>query len=457
MKRTTILAQQFRQDERGAIAIIFAVSLIVLTGVVGLAIDFGRAYSSRQHLQSALDAAVIAAAKASMTNLTTANELLQAHFKAQRVRTGNVTVLTLTGQSEGKGIYAGKLKAQLPTTFLKVLGTEALDLNVQSAAAYGTDNAEVALVLDTTASMAGVKLDTLKTAAKNLITTLHQAATGTVRVAVVPFASYVNVGMGNRNAPWMSVPPDRTETQNVCTTERPITNKSNCRMETFTATNDGAPYTYDAEVCDYEYGPETTQCADQTYSYTWGGCAGSRNYPLNTKDGDYSTPIPGVLNAYCPTPITPLTNEKNSATSAIDALTAADETYIPAGLAWGWRVLSEKAPYAEAASKPSGTPSQKYLVLMTDGTNTRSPSYPEHNGSDASTANTITAELCTNAKADGIRIFTVAFSVTDSTVKQLLRNCASSGGDFYDAAGSSDLLRAFERIGSSLTTVRIAR
>ena len=62
MHETRRLAQKFRHDERGSIAIIFAVSLIVLTGAVGLAIDFGRAYSSRQHLQSALDAAVLAAA-----------------------------------------------------------------------------------------------------------------------------------------------------------------------------------------------------------------------------------------------------------------------------------------------------------------------------------------------------------------------------------------------------------
>ena len=45
----------------------------------------------------------------------------------------------------------------------------------------------------------------LKTATEQLLTTLQKAATnnGDVRVAIVPFAKYVNVGKSNVNKSWI--------------------------------------------------------------------------------------------------------------------------------------------------------------------------------------------------------------------------------------------------------------
>ncbi|WP_163312499.1 VWA domain-containing protein, partial [Enterobacter cloacae] len=63
------------------------------------------------------------------------------------------------------------------------------------------------LVLDNTGSMASSnKMTALKTAAKNLISTLSAAATqaDSVRIGIVPFDTQVNIGTTYRNETWLS-------------------------------------------------------------------------------------------------------------------------------------------------------------------------------------------------------------------------------------------------------------
>lgn len=453
---------RFAKSEDAAIAPIFAMSFLLLAAAVGVAIDYGRAHAARRNLQDSLDAAVFAAAQDNARRGDNVKTALTRFFEARSITTSGVLIKKLNGGKDGNGFVTGTIEAQVQSVFMRLFGSETIDLNLQSTVAFGSENVEIALVLDTTASMNGTKLDTLKTAAKNLVSTVYQVpdASKLVKVSIVPFANYVNVGMTYRNASWMDVPSDYTDTQNICTTTRPVLSKSNCRMETQTGTNDGVPFTYEVEVCDIQYAPEETNCNDVTYNYQWNGCAGSRNYPLNVQDGSYSTRIPGVLNASCPLAIAPLTNSVSDINTAIDGLTAYGETYIPAGLMWGWRVLSAKEPFDESAKDPnisSQSDVKKYIVLMTDGANTKSAQYPDHWGSDVVAANGITAELCTNIKAEKIRIFTIAFEVTDTDIKTLLKNCASAGGDFYDAVDASQLIAAFNDIGGSITSVRLAK
>ena len=59
--------RQFLTDTRGNVAIMFGLSVLGLLGVTGLAIDYSRANSERELLQSALDAAVQSATLASRT------------------------------------------------------------------------------------------------------------------------------------------------------------------------------------------------------------------------------------------------------------------------------------------------------------------------------------------------------------------------------------------------------
>src|SRR5690606_23674331 len=51
-------------DERGSVAIQFGMIFVPLLGIAGIAADYGRALHTRQEMQSAADAAALAAAGA---------------------------------------------------------------------------------------------------------------------------------------------------------------------------------------------------------------------------------------------------------------------------------------------------------------------------------------------------------------------------------------------------------
>jgi Flp pilus assembly protein TadG len=56
------LISRFRDDERGVTAVTFALAAIPLLGVMGIAVDYARAYRVQSHLQTVVDAAALAGA-----------------------------------------------------------------------------------------------------------------------------------------------------------------------------------------------------------------------------------------------------------------------------------------------------------------------------------------------------------------------------------------------------------
>ena len=94
---------------------------------------------------------------------------------------------------------------------------------------------------------------------------------------------------------------------------------------------------------------------------------------------------------------------------------------------------------------------------MTDGQNTKSPDYPTHNNSDEVTANQLTKELCENIKAEDIVIYTIAFEVSDQTIKFLLEDCGTSSGHYFEAENAHDLSVAFASIAASLQSMSLSK
>jgi len=208
-------------------------------------------------------------------------------------------------------------------------------------------------------------------------------------------------------------------------------------------------------------------------------------------------------NAGCTTDaITPLTTNKTTVLNAIDDMQADGSTNIPLGVAWGWRALSHGAPFTEG--RANGTADNiKIMIVMTDGNNTyytpsslnyNSSNYnkstygsygytksttvyadgrlfegfsdnsPQHTRSDFESAmNEHMLATCENAKNDGIRIYSVAFNVSNgSSVKTMLESCASTNPktgakQYFDATGSDALLSAFNAIGNDISNLRIAK
>ena len=68
----------------------------------------------------------------------------------------------------------------------------------------------------------------------------------------------------------------------------------------------------------------------------------------------------------------------------------------------------------------------------------------------------LTLEACTNAKNAGITVYTVAFQVTASATKTMLKTCATSSAYAYAAESNSELLAAFQTIANQISRLRIA-
>lgn len=437
---------------------------VPLLMAVGLAVDYSGLSGMRSELQNANDAAVLFTARqrqitGNMPGESAITEFLAANFDG--------TISEAKARIEDENIILDA-KAEPRLYIFSAFSTYTPDIEVRSAAPV-TDNSvlEVALALDTTYSMvADGKIEGLKTAATAFVNEVMAIAgpNNIVRIGVVPFSNYVNVGMHNRNEPWMSVPPDSVQTVAAyCAMTRDVIGTENCRTETYYS--DGVPY--QANVCDNIYGPEKEVCyPESTQQVKWWGCVGDREAPFTLTDNQLSKPFPGMMDSWdmttwaCPTPIQPLSTNKTEVLSAVDALTPRGETYIVDGVNWATKVLSPQAPFSEGANPDTTTAKvSKVMVLMSDGDNTMSsqlPDYYGHWGIDATQSNTRTKQACANAREDGVEIYAITFGKeVSSNGKDVMEKCATDSSHYFDAANSAALTAAFREIAGRLVRVRL--
>jgi hypothetical protein len=177
-----------------------------------------------------------------------------------------------------------------------------------------------------------------------------------------------------------------------------------------------------------------------------------------------------------PRAITPLTNNQGQVISAIEQLQPKGNTVIPAGLLWGWRVLSPNEPFTEG--KPYDDEKWvKAVVLLTDGENHVSGGADNHNhssynafgfaseghlgntnGSNAeSTLNSKLSTVCNAVKGKNILVFTIGFQVTDSTTQNMLKTCATKTDMYYNSPSNEQLASIFQDIAQGLGELRIAQ
>ncbi len=445
-------------DRRGNVAILFGLAVVPLFGFVGSAVDYGNGIRNRSRLANALDAAVLSAVTTHVTDAT-AQAAVEKYVRANLGPLPANQTLTVSASVDASQVVTANATLTTPTWVMGLFGKPTLPVNATAKAAPGlAEKIEVALVLDTTGSMSGAKIDGLKTAAKDLVASLYSAsnATSAVRVGIAPFSNHVNVGLSYRNASWIANTQDTSGSSTSCSDTYPNAQYLDPVHHPATCYDDGAPY--DCSWTSYNtviLGAPVNVCSTSTWASTWNGCVGSRNHPLDLQDAvDTVNKVPGLTDTWCAAPLQRLTNSVPTLNAQIDALSASGETYVAPGLLWGWRLLSPNAPFADGAAYNAA---KKIMILMTDGANTRSPDYPAHWGGDVATANSLTAQTCANIKAQGVRIYTIAFSVTDTTIKGVLQNCASATGDYYDSATVADMQAAFAAIGAKIGSVRLIR
>jgi len=155
-------APKSHESQRGVIVVLVAVLLTVLVGMVGLALDAGALYATKQRAQSAADAAAQAGAmdmfnRSSGTAISTAYAYGEMNGFAQ----GEINVSTSLNCSDqpwctGHVILSGNdhpnlievtISRKVNTTFLRVLGTAATTVTAVADAAIVLSPAPVPIVV----------------------------------------------------------------------------------------------------------------------------------------------------------------------------------------------------------------------------------------------------------------------------------------------------------------------
>jgi Flp pilus assembly protein TadG len=391
-------------DQAGNIAVSMAIVALPLLVSAGAAMDFARANHVRTVLQNAADAAALAGA----TNQDKSDAALTLIVSQYLDANGANDALRFVSKIEQKtdktkGTFSVTIAGKIDTGLMAVTGLADMDVHAFSEVNLGSQALELALVLDNTGSMSGSKIANLKSAANNLIDILKQESSdyAETKIAVVPFAEYVNVGPSRLGESWINA-----------------------------ATLGGQPFT---------------------------GCVGSRSSPSDLQAGASGEAYPAIANQPCNVELLPLTSNISAVKSRISAMVSTGYTYIPTGLLWGWNVLDSDAPFTEGRTKAAlqELKGRKVIVLMTDGENTISPTYPTHDGFDVASSNAKLTELCGKVKDDSIEIYTVSFMVPTDTIKDILTACASDPQKYFDADNSAELSSAFAQIGRDLSAIRL--
>ncbi len=156
---------------QGGIAIVFGLVIIVVVAVIGLAVDYGRASIQKTTLQGAVDASLLAGASVLTGDGAEIREAVTRAIARNWTdkHPGEEPQLTFSEVVEGRLTVNARIV--MPTTFMSVLGKDSLAIEINSQVQYGINDAEVALVLDTTASMSP-SMVALREAANTLVDTL---------------------------------------------------------------------------------------------------------------------------------------------------------------------------------------------------------------------------------------------------------------------------------------------
>ena len=435
-------AADFRGDRRGNIAVIFALTMVPMMGLIGAAVDYSRAINARTAMQTALDTAALMISKdASTLSAAQITTKAQGYFNAlyNHPETANVAITaTYTAASGGnpaKVVMTGS--ATMATDFMKVAGFPSLNLGVSSTTKWGSTKMRVAMALDNTGSMAtSNKMSALQSAAKDLIDKLMAtaAANGDVYISIVPFSSVVNVGTGFKNQIWM----DWSQW----------------------ADNGSVNEGWECSTFDFSWSKKM-RCGNIFNSVNnWNGCVMDRTQPYDVQSdapsllGILGTYLPADQSSYCPAQVMPLSYNTTQLKQRIDDMVPAGGTNQPIGLFWGWMTLLQQNPF-NAPAKTSGVVYTDVIILMSDGLNTINRWYG--NGADPSPeVDTRQALLCSNIKATGVKIYTIQVNTDGDPESAILKSCASDG-QFFPTTTASGIATAFDAIGSSLTKLRVAQ
>lgn len=185
---------------------------------------------------------------------------------------------------------------------------------------------------------------------------------------------------------------------------------------------------------------------------------------------------PATSNPCLENVVRPLSSNRATIKTQIDAMKAAGSTGGHIGVGWGWYTVSPNFnsmwPSGGAGAYSNNT--LKAVVLMTDGeynsayctgviardstngsggTNTHINCNSPNGSSFAQTQ-----ALCASMKRAGVIVYTVGFQVVDDQrARDVVNQCATSTDHVYMPTSGRDLRESFQAIGREITNMRISR
>lgn len=149
------LFQSLASDEKGNVALMFGLMASIAMGILGLGLDFGRAAEVRSNLQSAADAAALAAAADVNYSNGQVKQFAETYVavndaKLNKMVLGDVTVTRDT--SVGSSVTVN-VAAKVPTTFMGLFGRKTLDIGVTATASSAITDVEITALIDMSESL----------------------------------------------------------------------------------------------------------------------------------------------------------------------------------------------------------------------------------------------------------------------------------------------------------------
>ena len=477
--------------------IVFALTLPVLLLGTSMAMDLAGASRTKLRLQNSVDAATLAAAaeprddEGSRLNAATAS--IENNFAPEEIDELDLTIELEVDDNRTVNLIA---TATYDQKLLGLFGVDDYEFEVTAASPLlERPPLHIALVTDTTNSMAGPNMRAMRRAVEQLLDKLRDSDDD-VKISLVPYSQYVNIGLDKEGEPWLdtslTIHEETTRRPRRCRPEVEVIEPRRCRP---TGEIVRHPILDDGIVTGYrderirECTPRVTRptgetvCRDervdtQTTRFHFTGCAGSRDAPWDlAAEASASQPIRAAMKPHndrgrrqkvtCGQPLTPLTDDLSLVERRVASLVPNGDTYLPSGLMWGWRTLDPSVPFTEAAGAAHDTVSA--VILMTDGGNVinRNTGAAPWNGYHFNRRRRGQpgldhfSQLCNAVKTDGHQIFTVAYALDPDFVggdtEGALRSCASSSGHAYVADNAGELADAFESALDSLSQVRLSR
>jgi Flp pilus assembly protein TadG len=408
----------FWTSQGGTVAVIFALAMIPLFLVAGVALDYSKATRFQTKLQAAVDSAALAVAFDEKMSESELQELGKHYIETNLGIKGSASVRPPSIQITATHVIVDQA-IDIPTSFLRLVGINKIEVAADAEVPrFKRGRAELVLVLDYSGSMnTNDKYIRMRDAALELIDFLSDnGSNDEVSFGLVPFSSMVYTDLPNEHV------------------------------------------------------------LGQSSSGTWTGCTGDRQHPFNQES---STPNPNaedekwtptdeyVVNSSSTDPcsnyvsrnlkVKPLTNDFDAVKQQLNAMVPNRMTHIALGIEFGWHVISHEAPFNEG--KPYGdAQNTKAVIVLTDGKQTARANGPSGGSSPENAADNIAA-LCDGMKAEDIQVYTIGYDLDDPETLDLLKSCADEGRFFQPSESGNEISAVFNSIGNQVneTMLRLSK